>query len=331
MYKWLAVLLIVSGFGCRNTPMYPVVGYIERLDPSLDSIIHPGAYAEIIADGFQWSEGPLWLEQEHMLLFSDVPQNIVYQWTEAGGKQVYLTPSGYTDTLKRGGEMGSNGLTLDLDGKLILTQCGNRQIARMNALFHNPKAVFTSLANLYQGKRFNSPNDIIVTSKGNFFFTDPPYGLEGKMNDPKKEMPYQGVFRISRTGEVSLVTDTLTRPNGIACMPDEKTLLIANSDPIKPNWYAYDVDEQDNISNGRIFYSDAGYDTTLKGHPDGMKIDRNGNVFAAGPGGLWIFNKEGKVLGKLRLQNAVSNCALSADQKTLYITNSMNVLRCKMR
>lgn len=331
MNKWFAVLLAASLLGCRSTHTYPAIGEIERLDPALDSIIRPDAHAEIIADGFDWSEGPLWLEKEQKLLISDVPQNIIYQWTEADGKQLYLTPSGYTDTLKRGGEMGSNGLTLDVNGNLILTQCGNRQIARMEAPLDKPQAKFTPLAKNYLGHKFNSPNDITGTSKGNFFFTDPPYGLEKKMDDPKKEIPYQGVFRIKANGEVSLVTDTLTRPNGIAFMPGEKTLLIANSDPLKPNWYAYDVDDQDNISNGRIFYSDAGYDTTLKGHPDGMKIDRNGNVFAAGPGGLWIFNKDGKVLGKLRLQNAASNCSLSGDQKTIYITNDMYVLRLKMR
>lgn len=332
MKKWFIIAISAALAGCSaNQHSYPVTGTWEKYDPALDSIITPGAKAEIIADGFDWSEGPLWIEKEKMLLVSDVPTNTIYQWTEEKGKQVYLKPSGYTDSIPRSGEMGSNGLAMDENGNLILTQCGNRQIARMDAAIDQPKANFISLANNYLGKKFNSPNDVTVNSKGNIFFTDPPYGLELKMDDPKKEMPYQGVFQIKKSGHVVLITDTLTRPNGIAFLPGEKTLLVANSDPMKPNWYAFDVDDNDSITNGRIFYSNAGYDTTLKGHPDGMKADKAGNIFAAGPGGLWVFNKTGKLLGKLRLENAASNCSLSGDQKTLYITNDMYVLRLKMR
>jgi gluconolactonase len=259
-----------------------------------------------------------------------VPQNIVYKWTEKRGKEVFLTPSGYTDSEKRGGEMGSNGLTLNLAGELVLCQHGNRQMARMNASFDEPKPVFSAVANNYNGKKFNSPNDAVYNSEGELFFTDPPYGLEKQLEDKKKEIPFQGVYKVKQNGRVVLLVDSLTRPNGIAFMPDERTLLIANSDPAKPNWYAFDVGS-DSLSNGRIFFSAAGYDTTLKGLPDGMKIDRNGNVFATGPGGLWIFDKYAKLLGKIKFTDATSNCAFSPDQKTLYITNDMNVLRLKMR
>lgn len=332
MKKWITLVMIAALTGCSNHKHnYPTTGTWEKYDPALDSIISPDAKAEIVADGFDWSEGPLWIEKEKMLLVSDVPTNTIYQWTEEKGKQLYLKPSGYTDSLPRGGEMGSNGLTTDENGNLILTQCGNRQITRMDAPVNQPKANFIALANNYQGKKFNSPNDVVVNSKGNIYFTDPPYGLEFRMDDPKKEMPYQGVFQVKKSGQVVLITDTLTRPNGIAFLPGEKTLLVANSDPMKPNWYAFDVDDNDSVTNGRIFYSTVGYDTTLTGLPDGMKIDRSGNIFAAGPGGLWIFNKTGKLLGKLRLENAASNCSLSGDQKTLYITNDMYVLRLKMR
>jgi gluconolactonase len=265
-----------------------------------------------------------------MLLFSDVPQNIVYKWTEEKGKEVFLTPSGYSDSVKRGGEMGSNGLTLDLNGQLVLCQHGNRQMARMDASLDQPKSAFISIANNYKGKKFNSPNDVVYNSDGELFFTDPPYGLEKQLNDPKKEIPFQGVYKVKKNGDVILLVDSLTRPNGIAFMPGEKTLLVSNSDPAKPNWYAFDVNG-DSLSNGRIFYNAAGYDSTLKGLPDGMKIDKNGNVFATGPGGVWIFNKEGKQLGKIKFNDATSNCAFSPDQKTLYITNDMNVLRIKMR
>ncbi|NCI49869.1 SMP-30/gluconolactonase/LRE family protein [Sediminibacterium roseum] len=319
--------------GCQEKSAkkkYPVTGSVERIDPALDQIIMPGAKPEIIAEGFDWTEGPLWIEKYKMLLFSDVPKNTIYKWTEAKGKEVYLTPSGYTDTAKRGGETGSNGLTLDNNGHLILTQCGNRQIARMDAAIDRPAPKFISIANNYKGKKFNSPNDVIVNSKGEYFFTDPPYGLEKYMSDPKKELPYQGVFKVKTNGEVVLLTDTITRPNGILLLPGEKTLLIANSDGQKANWYAYDL-VGDRLTNPRIYYTAMGSDRKLKGGPDGMKVDSKGNLFASGPGGIWVFDPSGKLVGKISVPEAASNCALSGDEKTLYITNDMYVLRLTMR
>jgi gluconolactonase len=331
MKKWFAFLLLVAFAGCQAKQQYPSIGTIERLDASLDSIISPEAKAEIIAEGFDWSEGPVWIEKHKMLLFSDVPMNTIYKWTEEKGKEVYLTPSGYTDTAKRGGETGSNGLLTDKDGNLVLCQHGNRQMARMDAPLDKPLAKFISIAGLYNGKRFNSPNDAVYNSKGELFFTDPPYGLEKRMEDPKKEIPFQGVYKVKTSGEVVLLTDTITRPNGIAFLPGEKTLLVANSDGEKCMWYAYDIGDNDSLTNARIFYNPMPYDPAIKGHCDGMKADKAGNLFATGPGGIWIFNKQGKLAGKLRLQNASSNCALSADEKTLFITNDMYVVRFKMR
>jgi gluconolactonase len=320
-----------KGDNKETVSMYKTTGTIERIDEELDAILDTSAKAEIIAEGMDWSEGPLWIEKNKMLLFSDVPRDTIFKWTEAKGKEVYLTPSGYTDTVKRGGEMGSNGLTLDKNGNLILCQCGNRQMARMDAPLDNPKPAYITLAGKYNGKRFNSPNDAVYNSKGELFFTDPPYGLEKQMNDPKKEIPFQGVYKVKTNGDVVLLTDSLTRPNGIAFLPGEKTMLVANSDPAKPNWYAFEMGDDGEIISSRIFYSAAGYNKSWKGLPDGMKVDTKGNVFAAGPGGVWIFNSSGKLLGKLKLEQAASNIALSADEKTIYITNDMNILRLKMR
>lgn len=330
---WIALLfpLMVSAQHKKAVAKtYPFVGEIQRLDPALDKIIRLGAKPEIIAEGMDWAEGPLWIEKQKMLIFSDVPQNTIYKWTEAKGKEVYLTPSGYTDTARRGGETGSNGLTLDNKGRLILTQCGNRQIARMNAALDKPAVKFIPLANVYKGKKFNSPNDVVCNSKGEIFFTDPPYGLEKYMSDPKKELPYQGVFKIKTNGEVVLLTDTIARPNGIVLLPGEKTILIANSDGAKPNWYAYDLDG-DKLVNPRIYATAKGSDKKLKGSPDGMKVDSKGNLFASAPGGIWVFDASAKLVGKISVPEAASNCALSGDEKTLYITNDMYVLRLKMR
>ncbi|MCW3087779.1 MAG: SMP-30/gluconolactonase/LRE family protein [Sediminibacterium sp.] len=325
----LALLFLLAG--CAHRPVQsPGIGRIERLDPALDALVSSTAKVEVITTGMDWSEGPLWLEKQKKLLFSDVPKNTIYQWTEAKGREVYLSPSGYTDTAQRGGETGSNGLLLDASGKLVLCQCGNRQMARMEAPLDKPAPIFTSLAAAYNGKKLNSPNDAVYNSKGELFFTDPPYGLEKYMSDPKKELPFQGVYRVRTNGTVELLLDSITRPNGIAFLPGEKKLLIANSDPRKPYWYIYDVPDNGGLQNGKIFY-DAGSSKNLKGLPDGFKVDRNGNVFATGPGGVWIFNSAGKLLGRILVPEATSNCAFSADEKTLFVTNDMNILRIKLR
>lgn len=331
MKKTVALSLLLILLGCRTKEQNITVGTIERIDTSINAIIAADAKAEIIADGLNWSEGPLWLEKMNTLIFSDVPANTIYKWTEAKGKEVYLTPSGYTGTVKRGGETGSNGLTLDLNGSLVLCQHGNRQMAKMNTAIDHPAPDFISIASTYKGKRFSSPNDAVYNSAGELFFTDPPYGLETQSDtDPEKETKWNGVYKVKTNAEVVLLVDSIPRPNGIAFFPGEKQLLIACSDAEKPNWYVYDV-QGDSLTNGKIFYSTTGIAKGLKGSPDGLKVDKNGNVFATGPGGIWIFNRNGKLLGKLRLTEAASNCALSADEKTLYITNDMYVLKFKMR
>jgi len=306
------------------------LGSIERIDPSLDAIVDDNAKVEIIAEGFEWSEGPLWLKDQNMLIFSDVPKNIVYKWTEGKAAETYLTPSGYTgENSPYSGEEGSNGLFLSNDGKLVLCQHGDRKVSLMDAPLDAPAAKFLPLADNFEGKKLNSPNDGTFNSKGDLFFTDPPYGLPKQAEDSTKEIPFQGVYRVSNH-QIVLLTDSVTRPNGIALFPGEKTLIVANSDPAKAVWYTFDLAENDSITNGRVFY-DATANTSEKGLPDGLKIDKQGNVFATGPGGVWIFNKEGKVLGKIKIPEATSNCALSPDEKTLYVTADMYVVRIKLR
>lgn len=326
-FPFLFIALTVAA--CSQKPA-PGSGEIEFINNELSALINKEAKVEIIAEGFEWSEGPLWLDKQQMLIFSDVPKNVIYKWTEAKGKEIYLDHSGYTGEEARGGEIGSNGLNLSPEGKLLLCQHGDRRVSMMDAPLDAPKPNYIVLAADYSGKKFNSPNDLVARSNGDVFFTDPPYGLENYINDPKKEIPFQGVYRVNKFGKVKLLTDSITRPNGIALTPDEKTLIIANSDGDKKIWYAYDLAANDSLINPRIIF-----DATKEkgpGAPDGFKIDKQGNMYATGPGGIWIFNKAGKQIGKIKINGVpTSNCALSTDEKTLFITADMFVLRVKMR
>ncbi|HEY8510916.1 MAG TPA: SMP-30/gluconolactonase/LRE family protein [Cyclobacteriaceae bacterium] len=307
-------------------------GSIERLDPSLNAIIAEDARIEIIAEGHTWTEGPLWVPAHNMLLYSDIPPNKVFKWTESGGVEEYLHPSGYTGTEPSGrAEPGSNGLLLDKDGRLVLCHHGDRCIAAMDAPLDDPSPKFIPLVSSYQGKKLNSPNDAVFDRAGNLWFTDPPYGLPQNVDDPTKELPYQGVFRVTPNGEVRLLTDSITRPNGIALTPDEKKLVVANSDPEKAVWYIYDITAEGKLTNGGILYDATEDAKTAPGLPDGFKFDSQGNLFASGPGGIWIFNPEGKLIGKIRVNDPASNCALTPDDKVLFITNDDRVLRVRLR
>jgi gluconolactonase len=343
--KYLRALLLFSIYGCilpfffqcQTGPQeeatekeYATTGSIERLDPALDAIILPGTPIEILAEGFEWSEGPVWVELHQMLLFSDIPRNSIFKWTEEDSITLYLSPAGYTGDADRGGESGSNGLLLDPEGNLVLCQHGDRRVARMSAPLDDPKPEFETLAGEYDGKRLNSPNDAAYHSNGNLYFTDPPYGLEGNVDDPEKEIPYQGVYRWHPDGTLDLLLDTMTRPNGIAFSPGDKTIYIANSDPDYAIWMAYDVQEDGTLANGRLFYDATSNVGEEKGLPDGLKVNRNGYVFATGPGGVWIFDPSGKLLGRILTGEATANCAFNADESVLYITADMYLLRLRL-
>ena len=333
---WLFLIILIAcnskTENAKRDMNHKTIGSIERFDPALDGIISANAKIEVIAEGFEWSEGPLWIEKHNMLLFSDVPMNTVFKWTEEKGKEVYLKPSGYTGSEPSPcKEPGSNGLLLDAAGNLVLCQHGDRQVGKMDAPLDKPQAKFISLANKFTGKKFNSPNDAVFNSAREIFFTDPPYGLQTQDDtDPKKEISFNGVYKVKTNGEVIILVDSITRPNGLAFLPGEKKLIVACSDPSKPNWYIYDV-SGDSLLNGKIFYSAVEEAKTMRGLPDGLKIDKSGNIFATGPGGVTIFNSEGKKIGLIKLSDPTSNCALSPDEKILYITNDMNLLRVKLR
>jgi gluconolactonase len=332
---FFSVAIVLAFGGCQSSSHYKTTGTIERLDPALDNILDPSAAVEIISEGHNWSEGPLWLESQHKLIFSDVPENTIFQWSEEKGTEPYLKPSGWTgpDSIIR---EGSNGLLLDPTGKLVLSQHGDRRMARMTASLDAPAPTYESIADRYEGKRFNSPNDAAYYGS-DLYFTDPPWGLPQYANDPSREIPFMGVYRVSADGQVTVLVDSLTSPNGIALSPDGHNLYVANSDPQKARWYRYDVNQSEgdhsavSLSNGVVFYDATDLTASEKGLPDGMKINKQGIIFGTGPGGLFIFSPEGKLLGKVKLTEATSNCALSADEKTLYITNDMYILRIKLK
>jgi gluconolactonase len=307
---------------------YSPIGSIDRLDPKLDDLIAPGTKIEKLAENFDWSEGPLWHRKGGYLLFSDVPQNVVFKWNPRDGKVTqFLKPSGYTGSTPRGGEPGSNGLTFDHEGRLVLCQHGDRRIVRVEK-----DGKWTTLADRYEGKRFNSPNDLIYDRGGNLYFTDPPYGLEGKNDDPKKELNFNGVYLLRKTGELVLLTKEFTFPNGLAFSPDERTLYVNQSDPDKPITRALDVKSDGTVTNSRVLF-DATHLKAAggKGLPDGMKVDMRGNLFATGPGGVLILSPEGKHLGTINTGEATANCNWGGDGSDLYITADMYLCRVKTK
>lgn len=302
------------------------LGKIERLSPALDAVLSPDAVIEILAEGFDWAEGPVWFAPGSYLLFSDVPRNVVWRWRDHDGLLEYLRPSGYTGSAIAPEESGSNGLTLDNEGRLILCQHGDRQVARLKG-----RGRFEPLATNFEGKRFNSPNDVAIKSNGELYFTDPPYGLVKGADDPSRELPYQGVFRISQRGRVTLLVRDLTRPNGIAFSPDEKKLYVAVSDPERAHYMVYDVQRDGTLAKGRVLFDATPRVKGRKGLPDGIKVDVRGNLWATGPGGVLVISPEGRHWGTLDTGEATANCAWGDDGSVLYITADSYLCRVRTR
>jgi gluconolactonase len=300
---------------------------IERLQPELDRLIPADAQVEVIATGFQWTEGPLWVDSLQALLFSDVPANTVYAWREGQGVSVFLEPSGYTGSEPRGGEPGANGLALDAERNLLLCQHGDRRIARMGADLAQPKPVYATVADRYEGARFNSPNDLVIDSSGNIYFTDPPYGLEDGPADAARELDVHGVYRVSPDGQVVLLVDDLTRPNGIGLSPDESILYVANSDPERAVWMSYRLRADGSLSDEAVFHDATVAVDSKPGLPDGLEIDNDGNLFATGPGGVLILTPAGEHLGTIVTGVPTGNVAFNADKSVLYITADDTVMR----
>jgi gluconolactonase len=325
MNRLLPFVLLPIAALAADEPLPPFDMSVERLDPAFDALIAPGTQVEKLATGFTWSEGPTWYQNS--LVFSDVPENIVYQWKPGATKaEIFIKPSGMTTPVKGFKEQGSNGLTVDAKGNLVLCQHGDRRVSR----WVNGK--FEPIVTSFEGKHFNSPNDLVFRKNGDLYFTDPPYGLDGLNKSPLKELTWNGVYRVDPSGKAALIVKDLTFPNGLAFSPDEKILYVAVSDPAAPRVMAYDVQADGSVANGRVFFDALPLKSKGKGLPDGVKVDKHGNLWSTGPGGVLIINPQGKLLGSILTHQATGNCAWGgADHSELYITADMYVARVKTK
>ena len=314
-------LLAAAACGAPEQAATLGAGVILRVDPRFDALVPADARIEKLADGFSFTEGPVWVREESRLLFSDIRDNVLYQWTEAEGASPLIDPVFEGDLTGRR-SVSSNGLTLDAEGRLIICEHGNRLISRLES-----DGTRTTLVDNYQGRRLNSPNDAVYGSDGSLYFTDPPYGLEGLEESPLRELDFNGIYRLAPDGELELLYADQTRPNGIALSPDETTLYVANSDANQKVWYAYDIGDE-GVSNPRVFYDVN--DQTAPGGADGMKVDGAGHIFATGPGGVWVFAPDGTHLGSIQPDEVPANVGWGDDGRTLYMTAQTGLYRIRL-
>ncbi len=320
----LKVILILINLPVISQDKF--IGSVERLSPEIDNLIEKSAKIEILADGFEWSEGPVWSSQLNSVLFSDVPENVIYSWNEDKGLGTFTRPIGYSGKVPNLKKAGTNGLTIDADGNLIICMHGDRKITRLEKLNINRKV---TLVNSFDGNLLNSPNDLVYDSKGNLYFTDPPYGLLEGDNDKLKEIEFNGVYKVSPNGDIEVLVKNLTRPNGISISNDEKILYVANSDKNNPVIMQYDLSEE-GAKNPSIFFD--GRELTKKdiGLFDGLKVHPTGNVFATGPGGVLVIKENGDHIGTIRTEVRTANCAFDENFQYLYMTSDMFLTRIKL-
>ena len=306
---------------------FPAVGSVQRENAALDALIDPAAKVERLGDGLTWAEGPVWVREQGFLLLSDVPKNRMYRWSERDGLTLFLEPSGLANPDPQFfREAGSNGLNWGPPGSILMADSGSRAVARLDVATKRK----TLLATQFQGKKFNSPNDLVSGSDGSIWFTDPPYGLKDAEKSPLKELPFNGVYRLLPNGEVRLVDDSLTFPNGIALSPDQRTLYVSVSDPEGAMIYAYALDAAGNVTGKRVFADmTALVKQGLPGYPDGMAVDAQGNLFATGPGGVHVLTPQGVELGLISTGKPIANCKFGEDGRTLFMTSSDMLARVR--
>ena len=305
------------------------IGSLEFLDPRMEDLIDKNAKIELLAEGFDWAEGPVWVERLNGVLFSDVPNNKVYMWNEKKGLSIFIEPSGMTNYSPTNKSDGSNGLALDKNGNLILCQHGDRTIARLKKWnFKNPS--FDIIVEKYEGKRLNSPNDLVFDKSGSIYFTDPPYGLKIQDDDPLKELNFNGIYRWSKSKGIELLSKSMKRPNGIILSEDEKTVYVGNSDKDNNVIIAFDNDKN-RLVNERVFFDGNKLSKNRVGLFDGLKLHSSGIIFTTGPGGVLLLDSKGKHLGTIMPGKATANCAFDSDESYLYLTSDNVLARIKLK
>ena len=336
MKTLLSIIALLSVFipgiaVSQNTTNFARIGHVDRFDRALDNLIAKDARIEVLCGGFDWAEGPVWVAEKEnkfggFILFSDIPHNAVMKWQEGVGASVFMKPAGYTGVADYGREPGSNGLALDASGQLVLCEHGDRRISVLTK-----GGGKRTLADRWNGKRLNSPNDLAIRSNGDIFFTDPIYGLPQRENDPLREIDFCGVYRLQKDGSVTLQSQELSRPNGIAFSPDEKTLYVANSDGKDPVWRAFPVKKDGNLGTPKAFFDSSKDDRIPRGGGDGLKVDVQGNVFATGPGGVLVLSPRGKLLGRIVTGERIANVAWGNNGSVLYLTSDMYLCRIQTK
>ncbi len=315
--------------GAQPQPVKPVQEIeVIRVHPLFDKLVPLNVKIERIVSHRRWVEGPVWNRQEGYLLFSDIPANSIIKWQAGKGTSVFLKPSGYTGKAPFDGpEPGSNGLAYDPAGRLVSAEHGDRRIGRLEK--HGKKI---TLVARYEGKRINSPNDLVFKSNGDLYFTDPPFGLPQSYDDPRKEIPFQGVYKYSKDGKLTLLTKDIKAPNGIAFSPDEKKLYISNADPANAVWMVFDVKADGTIENGRVLFNGTAWAKHKPGVPDGMKVDRDGRLWTTGKGGVWVIEPDGTVLGVLAVPEIPANIAFGGPAfSSVFLTAHTSVYRVESR
>ena len=327
-----AALLGVCGMGLaaeKAVPIAPMTeARIDRWDPAMDAIVPADFRIEKLAEGFGWAEGPIWVKKGGYLLFTDVPGNKMWKWSEKGGLEKFLDPSGAADpdpAVWR--EAGANGLAI-LDSKsILLADTGNRMIQKLDLATKTK----TPFATAFDGKKFSSPNDVARMKSGVVFFTDPPYGFKKFDEAPEKEISFNGVYRRGKDGQVTVVEQELHRPNGVALSPDQRTLYVAQSDPARPIIMAYSLDRKGQVTGKREFahFSDL-VAAGAPGLPDGLAVAKDGTIFTTGPGGVIVLSADGKRLGRISNGKPTANCKFGDDGRTLYLTSHDTLARIRL-
>ena len=334
MKQFFTALLLICLHGTvagQNTTNFAHIGRVDRFNSALDELIAKDAKIEVLCGGFDWSEGPVWVPQENnkfggYVLFSDIPHNAVMKWQEGVGASLFMKPAGYTGVADYGREPGSNGLALDAQGQLVMCEHGDRRISVVTK-----GGGKLTLADRWNGKRLNSPNDLAIRSNGDIFFTDPIYGLPKRAEDPMREIDFCGVYRLQKDGIVTAQYKGMSRPNGIGFSPDEKTLYVANSDGSDPVWRAFPVETDGNLGKPRAFFDSSKDNRVPRSGGDGLKVDSKGNVFATGAGGVLVLSPKGKLLGRLVTGESIANVAWGNDGSVLYLTSDMYLCRIQTK